>query len=156
MTEDLRRNAVQYMEEALRLASMAAAQDEVPVGAVVVKDGDIIGRGFNQTILRRDPTAHAEMLAVRDALTAAGGWRLTDCDMYVTLEPCAMCAGALIHARIRRLFIGTPDPKSGACGSVLDITGHPGLNHHPEVQIGILQEQCAEILKAFFRELRRK
>lgn len=144
------------MKEALRLASIAAEQGEVPVGAVVVRDGEIIGRGANQTITRRDPTAHAEMLAVRDALTAAGGWRLTDCDMYVTLEPCAMCAGALIHARIRRLFIGTPDPKTGACGSLLDVTGQPGLNHHPEIHMGILQEQCAEILKSFFRELRRK
>ncbi len=144
------------MKEALRLASIAAEQGEVPVGAVVVRDGEIIGRGANQTITRRDPTAHAEMLAVRDALPAAGGWRLTDCDMYVTLEPCAMCAGALIHARIRRLFIGTPDPKTGACGSLLDVTGQPGLNHHPEIHMGILQEQCAEILKSFFRELRRK
>ena len=156
MTEEWLQTAEGYMKEALRLAARAAEAGEVPVGAVVVRDGEIIGRGFNQTILRRDPTAHAEMLAVRDALPAAGGWRLPGCDMYVTLEPCAMCAGALVHARIRRLYIGTADPKSGACGSLLDVTGHPGLNHHPEVRTGILQEQCAEILKSFFRELRRK
>ena len=156
MTAEQLGQAETYMKEALRLASLAAEQGEVPVGAVIVRDGSIIGRGANQTITQRDPTAHAEMLAVRDALPAAGGWRLTNCDMYVTLEPCAMCAGALIHARIRRLFIGTPDPKTGACGSLLDVTGQPGLNHHPEVHMGILQEQCAEILKSFFRELRRK
>ena len=144
------------MEEALRLASLAAEQGEVPVGAVIVRDNRIIGRGWNQTITHRDPTAHAEMIAVKEALPEAGGWRLTDCDMYVTLEPCAMCAGALIHARIRRLYIGTPDPKSGACGSLLDVTGQPGLNHHPEVFVGILQEPCAGILKSFFRQLRRK
>ncbi|MBR2735691.1 MAG: tRNA adenosine(34) deaminase TadA [Firmicutes bacterium] len=155
MTEE-RGQAEIYMREALRLAAGAAEKGEVPVGAVVVRDGEIIGRGANQTIELRDPTAHAEMLALHDAFPAAGGWRLTGCDMYVTLEPCAMCAGALIHARIRRLYIGTGDPKSGACGSVLDVTGHPGLNHHPDVQTGILQEQCAEILKNFFRELRRK
>ena len=156
MTEEQRGPAEKYMEEALQLALRSAEQGEVPVGAVVVRDGRIIGRGRNQTIARRDPTAHAEMLALREALPEAGGWRLPDCDMYVTLEPCAMCAGALIHARIQRLYIGTPDPKSGACGSLLDVTGHPGLNHHPEVYMGILQEQCAEILKSFFRELRRK
>ena len=156
MIEEQRGPAEKYMEEALQLALRSAEQGEVPVGAVVVRDGRIIGRGRNQTIARRDPTAHAEMLALREALPEAGGWRLPDCDMYVTLEPCAMCAGALIHARIQRLYIGTPDPKSGACGSLLDVTGHPGLNHHPEVYMGILQEQCAEILKSFFRELRRK
>lgn len=156
MIEDQREQAEKYMKEALRLASRAAEEGEVPVGAVVVREGRIIGRGRNQTITRKDPTAHAEMLALREALPETGGWRLPDCDMYVTLEPCAMCAGALIHARIQRLYIGTPDPKSGACGSLLDVTGHPGLNHHPEVYSGILQEQCAEILKSFFRELRRK
>ena len=156
MTGEERSQAEQYMEEALRMASLAAKNGEVPVGAVIVRDGRIIGRGANQTIALRDPTAHAEMMAVRDALPEAGGWRLTDCDMYVTLEPCAMCAGALIHTRIRRLYIGAPDPKSGACGSLLDVTGHPGMNHHPEVHTGILQEPCSEILKSFFRQLRRK
>ena len=156
MTEEQLTKAEYYMREALRLASSAAGRGEVPVGAVIVRDGEIIGRGANRTIALRDPTAHAEMLAVRDALPAAGGWRLTDCDMYVTLEPCAMCAGALIHTRIRSLYIGTPDPKSGACGSLLDITGTPGLNHHPDVYTGILREECSAILKSFFRELRRK
>ncbi len=155
MTEE-RGQAEYYMREALRLAASAAEEGEVPVGAVIVRKGEIIGRGSNKTIALKDPTAHAEMLALRDALPAAGGWRLPDCDMYVTLEPCAMCAGALVHTRIRRLYIGTADPKSGACGSLLDVTGHPGLNHHPEVQTGILQEQCADVLKTFFRELRRK
>ena len=144
------------MKEALRLAQMAAEEGEVPVGAVIVRNGEVIGRGRNQTIALRNPLAHAEMLAIQEAMPAAGGWRLTDCDMYVTLEPCAMCAGALIHSRIRRLYIGTADPKAGACGSLMDVTGYPGLNHHPEVQAGILQEQCAETLKRFFRELRAK
>lgn len=156
MTTEQRIKAEIYMKEALRLAGLAAEQGEVPVGAVVVRNDRIIGQGFNQTIAQGDPTAHAEMLAIRDALPEAGGWRLTDCDMYVTLEPCTMCAGAMIHTRIRRLFIGTPDPKSGACGSLLNVTGQPGLNHHPEVCMGILQEQCAETLKSFFRKLRRK
>ena len=145
-----------FMREAIAEARMAAEAGEIPIGAVIVKDGKIVGRGRNCAEEAKDPTCHAEMLAIKDACRNLGAWRLTGCDMYVTLEPCAMCAGALIHARIRRLYIGTGDPKSSACGSVLDVTGHPGLNHHPDVQTGILQEQCAEILKKFFRELRRK
>ncbi len=146
----------QYMREALRLAEEAAEQGEVPVGAVVVKDGAIIGKGRNRTEERKDPLAHAEMLAMQEALTAVGGWRLVDCDLYVTLEPCAMCAGAIVHCRLRRLVIGTEDPKTGACGSVLDVTGETRLNHQPEVFRGVLREECSRILKNFFRERRRK
>ncbi|MDD7409329.1 MAG: tRNA adenosine(34) deaminase TadA [Anaerovoracaceae bacterium] len=156
MTEQERKSAEVYMAEALRLAREAASQGEVPVGAVIVKEGNIIGRGSNRTVAEKDPTTHAEMKAVQEALKAVGGWRLTGCDMYVTLEPCAMCAGALVHSRIANLYIGTTDPKSGACGSVLDVTGEPKLNHHPVVHKGILQEECAQVLRDFFRELRRK
>lgn len=145
-----------FMREALALAAEAALEGEVPVGAVIVKDGEIIGRGVNRTVRDKDPLKHAEMMAIRDALPAVGGWRLVDCDLYVTLEPCAMCAGAIVHSRIRRVIIGTADPKAGACGSVLDITGEPKLNHHPEMIRGVLQEECSQILKDFFRKLRRK
>lgn len=147
--------AQRFMREALSLACEAAAAGEVPVGAVIVKDGTIVGKARNRTEERKDPFAHAEMLAMREALSAVGGWRLTDCDMYVTLEPCAMCAGAIVHARIRNLFIGTEDPKTGACGSVMNITAEPHLNHHPYVETGILQEECSQVLKEFFRQLRR-
>ena len=148
--------AQRFMEEALSLACEAAEAGEVPVGVVIVRDGEIIGRARNRTEELKDPTAHAEMLAIREALCAVGGWRLTGCDMYVTLEPCAMCAGAIVHARIRNLFIGTEDPKTGACGSVLDITADRRLNHQPHVESGILREECSAILKEFFRRLRRK
>lgn len=144
-----------FMREALRLAAEGAAAGEVPVGAVVVRAGRIIGRGRNRTEELRDPLAHAEMAAMREALAAVGGWRLTGCDMYVTLEPCAMCAGAVVHARLEHLYIGTTDPKTGACGSVLDITADKHLNHQPVVCTGILQEECSDILKNFFRQLRR-
>ncbi|MGI6205857.1 MAG: tRNA adenosine(34) deaminase TadA [Anaerovoracaceae bacterium] len=156
MTDNERAAAGIYMEEALKLAEEAASRGEVPVGAVIVKEGKIIGRGSNRTIAEKDPTAHAEMQAIHAALKASGGWRLPGCDMYVTLEPCAMCAGAIVHARIDNLYIGTPDPKSGACGSVLDVTGEPKLNHHPAVHTGIMQDECAQLLRRFFRELRRK
>lgn len=148
--------ARRFMREALGLAHEAAQAGEVPVGAVVVHDGMVISAARNRTEERKDPLAHAEMLAIQEALCAVGGWRLTDCDMYVTLEPCAMCAGAIVHARIRNLFIGTPDPKTGACGSVMNITADPHLNHHPQVVTGILREECSGILKEFFRQLRRK
>lgn len=148
--------AQHFMAEALDLARKAAEAGEVPVGAVIVRDGKIIGRAGNRTEAQKDPTAHAEMLAIRQALEAVGGWRLTGCDMYVTLEPCAMCAGAIVHARIRNLYIGTEDPKTGACGSVLDITGDTRLNHQPHVERGILREECSDLLKCFFRQLRRK
>ncbi len=148
--------AQHFMAEALDLAREAAEAGEVPVGAVIVRDGKMIGRAGNRTEAQKDPTAHAEMLAIRQALEAVGGWRLTGCDMYVTLEPCAMCAGAIVHARIRNLYIGTEDPKTGACGSVLDITGDTRLNHQPHVERGILREECSDLLKCFFRQLRRK
>lgn len=145
-----------YMREAFLLAEEAAACGEVPVGAVIVKDGIIIGRGRNRTIERKTPLAHAEMLAMEEALSAVGGWRLTGCDLYVTLEPCAMCAGAAVHCRLRRVVIGTEDPKAGACGSVLNVTGEERLNHHPEVIRGVLRDECSQILKDFFRKRRRK
>ena len=148
--------AQHFMAEALDLAREAAEAGEVPVGAVIVRDGKMIGRAGNRTEAQKDPTAHAEMLAIRQALEAVGGCRLTGCDMYVTLEPCAMCAGAIVHARIRNLYIGTEDPKTGACGSVLDITGDTRLNHQPHVERGILREECSDLLKCFFRQLRRK
>ena len=144
------------MREALSLAHEAAQAGEVPVGAVIVHDGRVISAARNRTEERKDPLAHAEMLAIQEALCAVGGWRLKNRDMYVTLEPCAMCAGAIVHARIRNLFIGAPDPKTGACGSVMNITADPHLNHHPQVVTGILKEECSGILKEFFRQLRRR
>ncbi len=143
-----------FMREALLLAEEAARNREVPVGAVVVRNGVITGRGRNRTEEKKDPLAHAEMEAMRDAISRRLGFRLTGCEMYVTLEPCAMCAGAIVHARIARLFIGTPDPKAGACGSVMDITGNTRLNHRPEVVTGVLRDECSGILKKFFKELR--
>ena len=145
-----------FMREALLLAEEAADNGEVPVGAVIVKDGVIIGRGRNRTEETKNPLAHAEMEAMTDAISKHTGFRLTDCDMYVTLEPCAMCAGAIVHSRIARVFVGTPDPKSGACGSVMDIPGNARLNHHPEVFTGVLQDRCSGILKNFFKDLRSK
>ena len=144
-----------YMNIALALASDGAAVGEVPVGVVITKDGEIIGRGRNYVEELKDPTAHAEMIAIKDALKSVGGWRLTNCEMYVTLEPCAMCAGAIVHARLKKVYIGTADPKTGACGSVMNIPADPHLNHHPEVVTGILQEECSSILKNFFSKLRR-
>jgi len=138
------------MRAALDLARQAAAAGEVPVGAVVVKDGEIIGRGFNAPISRHDPTAHAEMLALRDAAQRLENYRLVDCDLYVTLEPCLMCAGAIMHARIARVVYGASDPKTGACGSVLDAFGEQRLNHHAEVTGGVLAEECGALLSDFF------
>ena len=144
-----------YMREALALASRAEALGEVPVGAVVVKDGAIIGRGFNQPISAHDPTAHAEVIAIRDAAARTGNYRLTGCDLYVTLEPCTMCAGAIMHARLRRVIYGAADPKTGACGSVVDLFSENALNHHASVVRGVLAEECGAQLSAFF-SLRRK
>mgnify|MGYP001570793618 FL=1 len=142
------------MVEALRLAGIAAQAGEVPVGAVVVGDGRIVGRGFNAPILRHDPTAHAEIQALRDAAGTLGNYRLVGCTLYVTLEPCAMCAGAIMHARIARVVFGARDPKTGACGSVVDLFAEQKLNHHAVVQGGMLAEECGEMLSAFFRERR--
>lgn len=164
-----------YMRYALELAAQAQRAGEVPVGAVVVKDGEIIGRGFNAPISRHDPSAHAEMLALRDAAKNIGNYRLVGCELFVTLEPCLMCAGAIMHARIARLVYGASDPKTGACGSVLDVFGecNPSrlplvrgefapspdkgrvgeglrLNHHAEVVIGVLADECGLMLSNFF------
>jgi tRNA(adenine34) deaminase len=146
----------QFMQEALRLARMAYDAGEVPVGAVVVKDGQIVGRGFNSTEADKDPTSHAEMKAIREAARTLGGWRLSGCSMYVTLEPCSMCAGAIVLARLGDLYIGTLDPKSGACLSLASIPSDDRLNHQVELHVGLLQQECSAILKEFFRELRNK
>lgn len=145
-----------YMIEALEEAKKAAAAGEVPVGAVIVKDGEIIGRGHNETETRKDPTAHAEMLAIREAAGHLGGWRLSDCDMFVTIEPCSMCAGAIVWSRIRKLYIGTPDPKSGACGSVFNIPQERRLNHFTEIETGLMREECSSLMKDFFKRLRER
>lgn len=138
------------MRQALALAAEAAAAGEVPVGAVVVRDGEIIGRGFNAPISRHDPSAHAEMAALRDAAARLGNYRIPDCELYVTLEPCAMCAGAILHARIARVVFGARDPKTGAAGSVVDLFAEPRLNHHAVVEGGVLAEECGAMLSAFF------
>ncbi|MDP2072343.1 tRNA adenosine(34) deaminase TadA [Methylotenera sp.] len=145
-----------YMQLALQLADLAALAGEVPVGAIVVKDGIIIGRGSNSPIGMHDPTAHAEIAAMRDAAQHLGNYRLVDCTLYVTLEPCAMCTGAVQHARIAKLVYGAGDPKTGACGSVVNLMAEPKLNHHTEVIGGVLAEQCGAILSTFFKQRRKK
>lgn len=143
-----------WMEEALREAQRAEAAGEVPVGAVVVHEGQIVARGFNRPISSNDPTAHAEVLALRDAGRALGNYRLTECDLYVTVEPCAMCAGAIVHARIRRLVYGADDPKAGAVVSIMRVLDNPSLNHRVEVRRGVLAGRCMERVQGFFRERR--
>ena len=143
-----------FMRLALREAERAPAHEDVPVGAVIVHRGEVIGAGHNERELRADPTAHAEMLAIREAATALGSWRLLETVLYVTLEPCAMCAGAIVLGRVPRLVYGTPDPKAGAAGSVLDVLAEPRLNHRPDVAGGLLAAECAELLVAFFRSRR--
>jgi tRNA(adenine34) deaminase len=140
----------EMMLEALRLASLAAKQGEVPVGAVVVKDGRIVGRGFNAPISSRDPSAHAEIRALREAGRALANYRLAGCTLYVTLEPCAMCAGAIMHARIGRLVYAATDPKTGACGSVTDLFSQKKLNHHTMVAGGVLAAEAGRLLSDFF------
>jgi tRNA(adenine34) deaminase len=142
------------MEAALDEARLAAEAGEVPIGAVVVFDVAIIARGQNRVLRDLDPTAHAEIVALRAAAAAIGNYRLSGCTLYVTLEPCAMCAGAMIHARIDRLVYAAADPKAGACGSVLSVLNHPQLNHQMEVETGILADEAAELLRNFFRERR--
>ena len=144
-----------YMAEALSLARAARDRGEVPVGAIVVSDGTIIGRGGNAPIAANDPTAHAEIAALRDAAIALGNYRLPGCTLYVTLEPCAMCAGAILHARISRLVYGARDPKTGACGSVVDLFGEARLNHHATAEGGVLADECGKLLSDFFGRLRR-
>ena len=143
------------MLEALKEAQKARDLGEVPIGAVVVKNGEIIGRGHNLTETSKDPTAHAEMQAIRQAAATLGGWRLIGCQMYVTAEPCAMCAGAMVWSRIETVYIGTMDPKAGACGSVFNIVQEEKLNHRVNIETGLLQEECSQILKDFFRALRK-
>jgi len=144
------------MREALQLALRAAVQGEVPVGAVVVKDGRIVGRGYNAPILSTDPSAHAEIRALREAARTLENYRLGDCTLYVTLEPCAMCAGAIMHARIARLVYGAADPKTGACGSVVDLFAENRLNHHAEVTGGVLAAEAARQLSDFFAARRKR
>jgi tRNA(adenine34) deaminase len=142
------------MEEALRSAQRALEAREVPVGAVVVFQGRIVARGWNRNIADHDPTAHAEVMALRDAGAAMGNHRLVDCDLFVTIEPCAMCAGAVVHARIKRLIYGADDPKAGAIQSVMQVLNHPQLNHRVEVTGGVLAGRCAELLQTFFQNRR--
>jgi len=142
--------AERWMREALALARAAQDRGEVPVGAVVVRDGAIVGRGGNAPIAANDPTAHAEIAALRSAAAALGNYRLPDCDLYVTLEPCAMCAGAIMHARVRRLVFGARDPKTGACGSVIDLFAEARLNHHTRVTGELLATECGALLSTFF------
>jgi tRNA(adenine34) deaminase len=143
-----------FMHEALRMASKGARSGEVPVGAVVVREGKIIARAHNQVELLKDATAHAEMLALTQAEAAVGDWRLIDCGLYVTKEPCAMCAGALVHTRVGRVIFGCADPVAGAAGSVINLLQMPTLNHRCDIASGVLENECAAILKNFFRERR--
>jgi tRNA(adenine34) deaminase len=142
------------MRLALREADRALEHDDVPIGAVVVSDGEVIGLGHNERELRADPTAHAEMIALREAAKRLGSWRILDSVMYVTLEPCAMCAGAIVLARVPRVVFGAADPKAGAAGSVLNVLNVPQLNHRPRIESGLLAEQCADVLRAFFASRR--
>jgi len=143
-----------FMREALRQASKAYKANEVPVGAVIARAGKIIARAHNQVELLKDATAHAEMLALTQAEEAVGDWRLTDCDLYVTKEPCPMCAGAIVHTRLRRVIFGCADPVSGAAGSVINLLQMPTLNHQCDIAAGILENECAVILRDFFRQKR--
>ena len=142
------------MREALAEAGKAAAAGEVPVGAVLVKDGEIIARGWNRPISTSDPTAHAEIVALREAAARLGNYRLPGCELYVTLEPCAMCVGAMVHARIARVVYGTRDPKTGACGSIVDLPAIAHWNHHGVFEGGVLADECGAVLRRFFAERR--
>jgi tRNA(adenine34) deaminase len=145
-----------WMEQALEQARLAAAAGEVPVGALVIKEGKVLGLGQNRNLRENDPTAHAEIIALRQAAATLGNHRLTGCVMFSTIEPCSMCAGAMVHARIARLAYGASDPKAGAAGSVVQVINHPQLNHKMEITAGILAGKCAEILQEFFRRKRQK
>lgn len=144
-----------FMREALRLAKKAYVAEEVPVGAVVVRGGRIIARAYNQVEMLKDATAHAEMLALTQAEAAVGDWRLTDCDLYVTKEPCVMCAGAVVHARVHRVIFGCADERGGAAGSVINVLQMPTLNHRCDISSGVLQNECAAILQDFFKQRRK-
>ena len=143
-----------FMRLALREAERAPAHEDVPIGAVIVRGGEVIAAAHNEREVRGDPTAHAEVIAVREAARVVGSWRVLDAAVYVTLEPCAMCAGALVLARVGRLVYGAPDPKAGACGSVLDVISEPRLNHRPDVAGGLLSAECGELLASFFASRR--
>src|SRR6476469_8299053 len=143
-----------FMREALRLAGKAFEKEEVPVGAIVVRNGKIIARAFNQVEMLKDATAHAEMLAITQAEAAVGDWRLNECDLYVTKEPCSMCAGALVHVRMHRVIFGCADPRSGAAGGTINLLQLPGLNHHCEIASGVLGDECVRLLQSFFQARR--
>jgi tRNA(adenine34) deaminase len=143
-----------FMHLALREAERALEHDDVPIGVVLVRDGEVVAAAHNERELRQDPTAHAEIIALREAARLAGTWRVLDTVVYVTLEPCAMCAGAIVLARIPRVAYGASDPKAGACGSVLDVLGEPRLNHRPEVAGGLLAQECGQLLSGFFASRR--
>lgn len=145
-----------FMKQAMKQAQKAYEQEEIPVGAIIVKHNKIIARAYNKKEQKQDTTNHAEILAIQKASKKLKTWRLTDCEMYVTLEPCSMCAGALIQARLKKIYIGTMDPKTGSCGSVLNLLEDYTFNHKVEIQTGILQEECEILLKKFFKELREK
>jgi tRNA(adenine34) deaminase len=144
----------QFMRLALREAERALEHEDVPIGAVLVRDGEVVSSAHNERELRQDPTAHAEIIALREAARLAGSWRVLDAALYVTLEPCAMCAGAIVLARVARVVYGAADPKAGACGSVLDVLGEPRLNHSPDVAGGLLAHECGELLSGFFASRR--
>ncbi len=145
-----------WMEEALREAQRAEAAGEVPVGAVIVCEGRVVGRGCNRNLLDSDPTAHAEIVAMREAGRAIGNHRLIDCELYVTIEPCAMCAGAMVHARIKRLIYGADDVKAGAVRSIIQVLNHPHMNHTTEITPGVLAGRCMDVMQAFFRRRRQE
>lgn len=145
-----------YMRRALELAAKAAEEDEVPVGAVLVMDDKIVGEGYNQVITLSDPSAHAEAQAIRAAGQAVDNYRLINSTLYVTLEPCAMCAGLITHARVKRLVFGAPDPRTGATGTAIDVLNHSSMNHKVDIEAGVLAEQCGDILRQFFRARRKK
>ena len=144
-----------FMREALRQAQKALRAEEVPIGAVVVREGRIIAKAYNQVEMLKDATAHAEMLAITQAEAAVGDWRLTDCDLYVTKEPCAMCAGALVHVRMRRVIFGCADDRSGGAGGIINLLQMPTFNHRCDITTGVLQQECAGLLQSFFRARRR-
>ncbi len=148
-------NNTYFMQEAIKEALKAREIMEVPIGAVIVKDNKIVGRGYNKKETQKDATLHAEIIAIKDACKNLGGWRLPNCTMYVTLEPCAMCTGALVNARVDRLIIAVKDEKTGACGTVLNIAQNECLNHQIEVEFGVREEECRLILKEFFKDLRK-
>ncbi|MUT67923.1 tRNA adenosine(34) deaminase TadA [Paenibacillus sp. NEAU-GSW1] len=145
-----------WMRHAIEEARRAELIGEVPIGAIVVKDGEIIGRGYNLREINHDPTAHAEMVAIREACDKLGAWRLLDCTLYVTLEPCPMCAGAIVQSRIKRVVYGTGDPKAGCAGTLMNLLQEPRFNHETELTSGVLQEECATLLTQFFRKLRKQ